>query len=159
MTRKELKALLGEGKIVTIRKDEKGYVVTDITDQVTYKEESAALEVLVDSPFEYGDVLFDPNGPPGPSLIINNEPSTEISLTKKPAEALLNVGIPCFADAEETPSFDDLLNATTTDNTRLLMEKIRDAGEEKNFVEAIRQLAPLVGKAPSLEDMCGGKVK
>ena len=145
MTLKELKALLDEGKIVTIRKDERGYLVTDITDQVTYKEESAALEVLVDSLFEYGDVLFDPDGPNGPSLIINNEPSTEISLTKKQAEALLNVGVPCFADAEKAPSFDDLLNATT-DNARLLMEEIRDAGEEKNFMEAIRQLAPLVGK-------------
>ena len=101
MTLKELKALLDEGKIVTIRKDEKGYVVTDITDQVTYKEESAALEVLVDSLFEYGDVLFDPNNPHGPSLIINTEPITEISLTKKQAEALLNVGVPCFADTEE----------------------------------------------------------
>lgn len=101
MTLKELKALLDEGKIITICKDEKGYAVTDVTDQVTYKEESAALEVLVDSLFEYGDVLFDPNGPHGPSLIINNEPSTEISLTKKQAEALLNVGVPCFADMEE----------------------------------------------------------
>lgn len=145
MTLKEPKALLDEGKIVTIRKDEKGYVVTDITDQVTYKEESAALEVLVDSLFEYGDVLFDPNGPRGPSLIINNERGTEISLTEERAEILRNVGVPCFADAEETPSFDDLLNATT-DNARLLMEEIRDAGEEKNFMEAIRQLAPLVGK-------------
>ena len=145
MTLKEMRTLLDEGKIVTIRKDEKGYAVTDITDQVTCKEESAALEVLVSSLFEYGDVLFDPNGPHGPSLIINNEPSTEISLTKKQAEALLNVGVPCFADAEKAPSFDDLLNATT-DNARLLMEEIRDAGEEKNFMEAIRQLAPLVGK-------------
>lgn len=145
MTLKELKALLDEGKIVTIRKDEKGYVVTDIADQVTYKEESAALEVLVDSLFEYGDVLFDPNNPHGPSLIINNERGTEISLTEERAEILRNVGVPCFADAEETPSFDDLLNATT-DNARLLMEEIRDAGEEKNFMEAIRQLAPLVGK-------------
>lgn len=108
MTLKELKALLDEGKIVTIRKDEKGYVVTDITDQVTYKEESAALEVLVDSLFEYGDVLFDPNGPHGPSLIINNEPSTEISLTKKQAEALLNVGVPCFVDAGKVTSFEDM---------------------------------------------------
>ena len=108
MTLKELKALLDEGKIVTIRKDEKGYVVTDITDQVTYKEESAALEVLVDSLFEYGDVLFDPNGPHGPSLIINNEPSTEISLTKKQAEALLNVGVPCFVDAGKVTSSEDM---------------------------------------------------
>ena len=108
MTLKELKALLDGGKIVTIRKDEKGYVVTDITDQVTYKEESAALEVLVDSLFEYGDVLFDPNGPHGPSLIINNEPSTEISLTKKQAEALLNVGVPCFVDAGKVTSSEDM---------------------------------------------------
>lgn len=108
MTLKELKALLDEGKIVTISKDEKGYVVTDITDQVTYKEESAALEVLVDSLFEYGDVLFDPNGPHGPSLIINNESGTEISLTKKQAEALLNVGVPCFVDAGKVTSFEDM---------------------------------------------------
>lgn len=108
MTLKELKALLDEGKIVTIRKDEKGYVVTDVTDQVTYKEESAALEVLVSSLFEYGDVLFDPNGPHGPSLIINNEPSTEISLTKKQAEALLNVGVPCFADEGKVHPFEDM---------------------------------------------------
>lgn len=108
MTLKELKALLNEGKIVAIRKDEKGYAVTDVTDQVTCKEESAALEVLVNSLFEYGDVLFDPDGPHGPSLIINNEPSTEISLTKKQAEALLNVGVPCFADAEKAPSFEDM---------------------------------------------------
>lgn len=107
ITADELCALLDEGKIVTIRKDEKGYAVTDVTDQVTCKEESAALEVLVSSLFEYGDVLFDPNGPHGPSLIINNEPNTEISLTKKQAEALLNVGIPCFADAEKAPSFED----------------------------------------------------
>lgn len=108
MTLKELKALLDEGKVVTIRKDEKGYAVTDITDQVTYKEESAALEVLVDSLFEYGDVLFDPNGPHGPSLIINNEPSTEISLTKKQAEALLSVGVPCFVDEGKVTSFEDM---------------------------------------------------
>lgn len=108
MTIKEMRALLDEGKIVTIRKDEKGYAVTDITDQVTYKEESAALEVLVDSLFEYGDVLFDPNNPHGPSLIINNEPSTEISLTKKQAEALLNVGVPCFADEGKVPSSEDM---------------------------------------------------
>ena len=108
MTLKELKALLDEGKVVTIRKDEKGYAVTDITDQVTYKEESAALEVLVDSLFEYGDVLFDPNGPYGPSLIINNEPSTDISLTKKQAEALLNVGVPCFVDEGKVTSFEDM---------------------------------------------------
>ena len=108
MTLKELKALLDDGKTITIRKNEKGYAVTDVTDQVTCKEESAALEVLVNSLFEYGDVLFDPNGPPGPSLIINNAPNTEISLTKKQAEALLNVGIPCFADAEKAPSFEDM---------------------------------------------------
>ena len=108
MTLKELKALLDEGKIITICKDEKGYAVTDVADQVTCKEESAALEVLVDSLFEYGDVLFDPNGPHGPSLIINNEPSTEISLTKKQAEALLNVGVPCFVDEGKVTSSEDM---------------------------------------------------
>ena len=108
ITADELCALLDQGKTITIRKDENGYAVTDVTDQVTCKEESAALEVLVDSLFEYGDVLFDPDGPHGPSLIINNEPSTEISLTKKQAEALLNVGVPCFADAEKAPSFEDM---------------------------------------------------
>ena len=113
MTLKELKALLDEGKIVTIRKDEKGYLVevndlVDSSDQVTCKEESAALEVLVSSLFEYGDVLFDPDGPHGPSLIINNEPSTEISLTKKQAEALLNVGVPCFVDEGKVTSSEDM---------------------------------------------------
>ena len=108
MTLKEMRTLLDEGKIITIHKDENGYAVTDITDQVTSKEESAALEVLVSSLFEYGDVLFDPDGPNGPLLIINNEPSTEISLTKKQAEALLNVGVPCFADAVKAPSFEDM---------------------------------------------------
>ena len=118
MTLKEMRTLLDEGKIITIHKDGNGNAVevndlvdsscTDVTDQVTYKEESAALEVLVSSLFEYGDVLFDPNNPHGPSLIINNEPSTEISLTKKQAEALLNVGVPCFADAEKAPSLEDM---------------------------------------------------
>ena len=53
MALKKLRALLDQGKTITIRKDEKGYAVTDVTDQVTCKEESAALEVLVDSFFEY----------------------------------------------------------------------------------------------------------
>ena len=105
MTLKEMRTLLDEGKIITIHKDENGYAVTDITDQVTSKEESAALEVLVDSLFEYGDILFDPNGP---SLIINNAPNTEISLTKKQAEALLNVGVPCFVDMAKAPSVEDM---------------------------------------------------
>lgn len=145
MTLKELRALLDQGKTITIRKDENGYAVTDAADQVTCKEESIALDTLIKSLFEFGDILFDPDGLSGPSLIINNELGTEISLTEERAGILRNVGVPCFADAEETPSFDDLLNATT-DNVRLLMEEIRDAGEEKNFMEAIRQLAPLVGK-------------
>lgn len=108
MPLKELRALLDEGKIITICKDEKGYAVTDVADQVTCKEESAALEVLVSSLFEYGDVLFDPDGPHGPSLIINNERGTEISLTKKQAKALLNVGVPCFVDAGKVTSFEDM---------------------------------------------------
>lgn len=108
ITADELCALLDRGKTITLHKDEKGYAVTDVTDQVTCKEESAALEVLVSSLFEYGDVLFDPNGPHGPSLIINNAPNTEISLTKKQAEALLNVGVPRFADAGKVHSFEDM---------------------------------------------------
>lgn len=108
ITADELCALLDQGKTITLHKDEKGYAVTDVTDRAAYEEESAALDTLIDSLFEYGDVLFDPNGPHGPSLIINNEPSTEISLTKKQAEALLNVGVPCFADAEKAPSFEDM---------------------------------------------------
>ena len=108
MTLKELRALLDQGKTITIRKDENGYAVTDVTDQVTCKEESAALEVLISSLFEYGDVLFDPDGPNGPLLIINNAPNTEISLTKKQADALLNVGVPCFVDAGKVTSSEDM---------------------------------------------------
>lgn len=108
ITADELCALLDQGKTITLHKDEKGYAVTDVTDQVTCKEESAALEVLVSSLFEYGDVLFDPDGPNGPLLIINNAPNTEISLTEKQAEALLNVGVPCFADAGKVHSFEDM---------------------------------------------------
>lgn len=148
MTCGELRALLDEGKTITLRKDEKGYAVADIADQVTSKEESAALDALIDSLFEYGDVIFDPDGP---SLIINNESGTEISLTEEQAEALLNVGVPCFAKEQEGPSFDDLLNATT-DNARLLMEEIRDACEEDNFMEILRQLAPFINKEGKKED-------
>lgn len=108
ITADELCALLDRGKTITLHKDEKGYAVTDVTDQVTCKEESAALEVLVSSLFEYGDVLFDPGGPNGPLLIINNAPNTEISLTKKQAEALQSVGVPCFADVINAPSFEDM---------------------------------------------------
>lgn len=151
MTCGELRALLDEGKTITLRKDEKGYAVTDVTDQVTGKEESAALDALIDSLFEYGDVIFDPDNPNGPSLIINNESGTKISLTEEQAEALQNVGVPCFAKEQEAPSFDDLLNATT-DNAHLLMEEIRDACEEDNFMEILRQLAPLIGKEGEKED-------
>ena len=145
MTLKELRALLDQGKTITIRKDENGYAITDVADQVTCKEESIALDTLIKSLFEFGNILFDPDGLNGPSLIINNELGTEISLTEERAEILRNVGVPCFADAEKAPSFDDLLNATT-DNARLLMEEIRDACEEDNFMEIFRQLAPLINK-------------
>lgn len=143
MTLKELRALLDQGKTITIRKDENGYAITDVADQVTCKEESIALDTLIKSLFEFGDILFDPDGLNGPSLIINNEIGTEISLTEGQAKALMAVGVPTFPEVE--PSFDDLLNATT-DNARLLMEEIRDAGEEDNFMEIFRQLAPLINK-------------
>ena len=140
----EMKEMEEEGKTIAEK-------IEEATSQVTGKEESAALEVLVDSLFEYGDVLFDPDSPSGPSLVINNESGTEISLTKEQAEALLSVGVPCFAKEQKTPSFDDLLNATT-DNARLLMEKVRDACEEDNFMEVLRQLAPLIAKEGEKED-------
>ena len=78
MSFKEIHALLEEGKFVPV-----------------------ALDVLINSLFEYGDILFDPDGPHGPSLIINNEFGTEISLTKKQAEILRNAGVPCLSDMEE----------------------------------------------------------
>lgn len=151
MTPKELRTLLDEGKTLTLSKDEKGYAITDITaEQATSQEKSAALNVLINSLFEYGDVMFDPDAPSGPSLVINNELGTEISLTPAQSEALETAGVPCFAGnrqltnipyhkKDEEPSFDDLFHATT-DNARLLMEEIRDAGEEKNFMEVFRQL-------------------
>lgn len=108
-------------------------------------KESAALQIIIILLFEFGDILFKPDGPNGPSLVVNTESGTEILLTESQSEMLKAVGVPTFKEDSEVPSFDDLLNATT-DNARLLMEEIRDAGEEKNFMKAIRQLAPLVGK-------------
>ena len=99
MTIEELRALLDEGKIITLYRNEKGCAVMDVIDQTTYKKESAALDVLINSLFEYGDILLD--SPLGPSLIINNELGTEISLTKKQAEALLNVGVPCSTEERQ----------------------------------------------------------
>ena len=101
MTIEELRALLDEGKIITLYRNEKGCAVMDVIDQTTYKKESAALDVLINSLFEYGDILFDTDSPLGPSLIINNELGTEISLTKKQAEALLNVGVPCSTEERQ----------------------------------------------------------
>ena len=108
-------------------------------------KESAALQIIFILLFEFGDILFKPDGPNGPSLVVNTKSGTKIPLTEFQSEMLKAVGVPIFKEDSEVPSFDDLLNATT-DNARLLMEEIRDAGEEKNFMEAIRQLAPLVGK-------------
>ena len=108
-------------------------------------KESAALKIIIILLFEFGDILFKPDGPNGPSLVVNTKSGTEIPLTESQSEMLKAVGVPTFKEDIEVPSFDDLLNATTGD-ARLLMEEIRDAGEEKNFMEAIRQLAPLVGK-------------
>lgn len=151
ITADELCALLDQGKTIALHKDEKGYAVTDVADQATCKEKSIALDTLIESLFEFGDVLFDPDGLNAPSLTINNELGTEISLTEEQAEILRNVGVPRSADVEKAPSFDDFLNATT-DNARLLMEEIRDAGEEKNFMEIFRQLAPLIDKDGKKED-------
>ena len=67
-------------------------------------KESAALKIIIILLFEFGDILFKPEGPNGPSLIINHEPGTEILLTKEQAAILQSVGFPCFADAEKTPS-------------------------------------------------------
>lgn len=104
-------------------------------------KEEAALQTLVTALFECGDVLFNPDEPSGPSLIINNEPGTEISLTPSQSRALKEVGIPSFADKGDRPSFDELLNVTT-DKAHLLLLEVRDAGEEENFMEALRQIAP-----------------
>lgn len=141
MTRDELLTLLGMGVSLTLRKDGEGRALSG---QAAPREESAALDALVDSLFEYGDVLFDPDGPNGPSLTINNEIGTEISLTEGQAKALMAVGVPTFPEVE--PSFDDLLQASS-DDARILMEEIRDAGEEERFMEALRQLAPLLPSA------------
>lgn len=163
MTPKELRALLDEGRTLTLYKDGEGYAITDVTDQVTPNEEADALDVLVSALFECGDILFDPDAPGAPSLTINNEPGTEISLTNAQAKALEAVGVPCFAGKRRLTnipyhkkeskglSFDDLFHATT-DNARLLMEEIRDADEEDNFMEVFRQLAPLINKDGEKED-------
>lgn len=163
MTPKELRALLDEGWTLTLYKDGKGYTITDVTDQVTPNEEADALDVLVSALFECGDILFDPDAPVAPSLTINNEPGTEISLTHAQAKALEAVGVPCFAGKRrltnipyhkkenKSLSFDDLFHATT-DNARLLMEEIRDADEEDNFMEVFRQLAPLISSIDPRKD-------
>lgn len=91
----------------------------------TTKEE-AALKVLINALFEFGDILFEPYGLNGPSLVVNNESGTVISLSKSQSDILKAVGVP--------------LSATTGD-ARALMEKIRDAREEDAFMETLRQLA------------------
>lgn len=108
-------------------------------------KESAALQIIITLLFEFGDILFKPDGPSGPSLVVNTKSGTEILLTEFQSEMLKAVGVPTFKENSEVPSFDDLLNATTGD-AHVLMGKIRDAHEEKNFMEAICQLAPLFGK-------------
>ena len=105
-------------------------------------KESAALQIIIILLFEFGDILFKPDGPNGPSLVVNSESGTEIPLTEKQAEMLKAVGVPTFKKDSEVPSFDDLLNATTGD-AHVLMGKIRDAGEEDAFMETLRQLTPL----------------
>lgn len=101
MTTEELRALLDEGKAIALYKNEQGCAVMDVIDQATYKKESIALDILINSLFEYGDVLFDPHNPLGPSLVINNEFGTEISLTEKQAEVLQNAGVPCYMEENQ----------------------------------------------------------
>lgn len=103
-------------------------------------KESAALRIIINTLFEFGDILFEPDGPNGPSLVVNNESGTVISLTEFQSEMPKAVGIPTFKEDSEAPSFDDLMSATTGD-ARALMEKIRDAREEDAFMETLRQLA------------------
>lgn len=109
-------------------------------------EKEAALQVLINALFEFGDILFEPDGPNGPSLVVNNEPGTEISLTESQSDILKAAGVPVFKERGDGPSFDDLLSATTG-GARLLMEEIRDAGEEDAFVDALLQLATRMGDA------------
>ena len=59
--------------------------------------EQAALDTLVDSLFECGDVLFDSkNG----TLEINNLTGTEIPLTEYQRQALIDAGVPDFSDSD-----------------------------------------------------------
>lgn len=101
-------------------------------------KESAALQIIITLLFEFGDILFKPDGPNGPSLVVNTKSGTEILLTEFQSEMLKAVGVPTF----KVSSFDDLLNATTGD-AHVLMGKIRDAHEEDAFMETLRQLTPL----------------
>ena len=118
-------------------------------------KESAALRIIINALFEFGDILFEPDGPNGPSLVVNNESGTEISLTEFQSEMLKAVGIPTFKEDSEAPSFDDLLS-TTTGDARALMGKIRDAREEDAFMETLRQLTPLKGSRRTKEVLDAG---
>lgn len=120
--------------------------MTDAKFAVPRTEKEAALQILIEALFEFGDILFEPDGPNGPSLVANNEPGTEISLTESQSDILKAAGIPVFKEGGDGPSFDDLLSAAEGD-ARLLMEEIRDAGEEDAFMDAMLQLAPRMGDA------------
>ena len=109
-------------------------------------EKEAALQILIEALFEFGDVLFEPDGPNGPSLVVNNEPGTEISLTESQSDILKAAGVPAFKEGGDAPLFDDLMGDAEGD-ARALMEKIRDAGEEGAFIDALLQLAPRMGDA------------
>ena len=61
-------------------------------------EGEAALQVLIDALFEFGDILFEPDGPNGPSLVVNNESGTEISLTESRSNILKAAGVPAFEE-------------------------------------------------------------
>lgn len=86
--------------------------MTDRESAAPQTEEAAALRVLIGALFEFGDILFEPDGPNGPSLVVNNEPGTEISLTESQSDILRAAGVPVFKERGDAPSFDDLLSAT-----------------------------------------------
>jgi hypothetical protein len=75
-------------------------------------EKEAALQILIEALFEFGDILFKPDGQNGPSLVVNNESGTEISLTESQSDILRAAGVPVFKEGGDAPSFDGLLSAT-----------------------------------------------
>lgn len=84
--------------------------MTDAKSAAPRTEKEAALRVLIEALFEFGDILFEPDGPNGPSLVVNNEPGTEISLTESQSNILKAAGVPVFKEGGDDPSFDGMGN-------------------------------------------------